>query len=588
MKTNLGKGIVLLLAVTASSSGAQTSARLLQQASHFSESNSSDPALFTRSASVSREQLPAQEARTTFVKEFEDMRAKLAFVNTKLATVRSEGATETPAAESFHATPLFSSLPQADAATAAAAPAKPIDPFSDSDWTWLNGSPHTTDSPLDSKYFSGEFRADAYYTYDMNHPLDDTIGGSSEIFRSQELQLEQISIGGDLHVDNVRGRILFLMGEFATGTPRNDASPARGQWDLRNAYRYVSEAYGGYHWDVKHGLNLDAGIFVSYIGLFSYYNFDNWAYQPSYVSSNTPWFFEGVRVQYFPTAHLKIEPWFINGWQSYGRFNNKPGLGGQIKWTPKPWIDIISNNYGMGRDDLGYQHRARLHTDDSIEIKYYDRPNNFLDRAAFSFTADAGCEFGDGVACHGNTKTNSPLATIPGIAQKQSFLGYMVYNRTWFKKNLYGITIGGGQVSNPGRYLALVLPINGADAVSGTPYFPGADTTIGTSGKSLPFKAWDGSLTFDYMPKQYITMRTEWGYRHSDNPYFAGHGGLTPPGGNNGAPGNFACSTGANSGSNVLTTAEAACGTPGSTSGVWFPDLRKDEQKVIFALMVKF
>jgi len=44
---------------------------------------------------------------------------------------------------------------------------------------------------------------------------------------------------------------------------------------------------------------VDAGIFMSYIGLFSYYQFDNWAYQPSYVSSNTPWFFNGVRVQIF-------------------------------------------------------------------------------------------------------------------------------------------------------------------------------------------------------------------------------------------------------------------------------------------------
>ena len=51
---------------------------------------------------------------------------------------------------------------------------------------------------------------------------------------------------------------------------------------------------------------MDAGIFVSYVGLFSYYNFDNWTYQPSYVSSNTPWFFNGVRIQYFPTDKLKI------------------------------------------------------------------------------------------------------------------------------------------------------------------------------------------------------------------------------------------------------------------------------------------
>jgi hypothetical protein len=66
----------------------------------------------------------------------------------------------------------------------------------------------------------------------------------------------------------------------------------------------------------------------------SYYNFDNWAYQPSYGSSNTPWFFEGLRIQIFPTPHLKIEPWIINGWQSYASANSRKGLGGQVKWTP--------------------------------------------------------------------------------------------------------------------------------------------------------------------------------------------------------------------------------------------------------------
>ena len=102
---------------------------------------------------------------------------------------------------------------------------------------------------------------------------------------------------------------------------------------------------------MAHGLNVDAGIFVSYIGLFSYYNFDNWTYQPSFVSSNTPWFFNGLRIQYFPTSKLKIEPWIINGWQSYGRFGSKPGLGGQILWRPKPYLDFVWNNYGLGEDD---------------------------------------------------------------------------------------------------------------------------------------------------------------------------------------------------------------------------------------------
>ena len=140
-------------------------------------------------------------------------------------------------------------------------------------------------------------------------------------------------------------------------------------------------------------LNVDAGIFMSYIGLFSYYNFDNWAYQPSYVSSNTPWFFNGVRVQWFPTEHLKIEPWFINGWQSYGRFNSRPGC---CRWPdPIPaerQLVYSGNQYAFGRDALGVGGRTRYHTDDSIEYKYYDQPAGLVSKAAATLTGDLGCE----------------------------------------------------------------------------------------------------------------------------------------------------------------------------------------------------
>src|SRR5947208_4210077 len=87
-------------------------------------------------------------------------------------------------------------------------------------------------------------------------------------------------------------------------------------------------------------------------GLFSYYNFDNWAYQPSFVSSNTPWYFNGVRVQIFPTEKLKIEPWVVNGWQSYGKFNKAPGFGIQTLYRPNGWLSILGNQY-IGTDTLG-------------------------------------------------------------------------------------------------------------------------------------------------------------------------------------------------------------------------------------------
>ncbi|MGB7583213.1 MAG: outer membrane beta-barrel protein [Terriglobales bacterium] len=431
-------------------------------------------------------------------------------------------------------------LPQT---TAQEKPAK-AEPFAFADWTWLNGNARTKTPAFDSKFFTPEIRTDVSYIYDFNHPKDDTIGGSSEVFRSDEVQVTQLGVGGDFHYDNVRARLMTQFGMYSTTTPRNDASPSRGQWDLADAYRYLTEAYGGYHFNALHGINVDAGIFVSYIGLFSYYNFDNWAYQPSYVSSNTPWFFNGVRVQIFPTAHLKIEPWFVNGWQSYGRFNGRPGVGGQILWRPTGWLSVLGNQYALGEDALNTPGRVRYHTDDSVEMKYYDHPENFLSKAAFSLTGDMGCEHGGGVSCAGNSAKGP----------KQDFLGFMVYNRLWFHKDRYGFTIGGGKINNPGRYLVLLPPINGATAASGTSYF--------TENPGDPYKAWDLSETFDYMPSQYITFRWEFDHRAANVPYFSGSGGITPPNGNTGAPGSL---------------------VPG-----WAPDLVKDENRLDLAILVKF
>jgi putative OmpL-like beta-barrel porin-2 len=440
---------------------------------------------------------------------------------------------------------------------ASAAPPQKAEPFAFADFTWLNGNARTKDLAMDTKFFTPEIRADIDYIYDFNHPKDNTIGGSSEVFRANEVQVTQLGVGGDFHYDNVRARLMTQFGLYSQTTPRNDASPARGQWNLDNAYRYISEAYGGYHFNVLHGINVDAGIFMSYIGLFSYYQFDNWAYQPSYVSSNTPWFFNGVRVQIFPTEHLKIEPWFTNGWQSYGRFNSRPGLGFQILWRPNGWLSVLGNQYALGEDALNTPGRVRYHTDDSIEVKYYDNKEKFLDKAAFSLTGDMGCEHGGGVSCAGGSAKGP----------KQSFLGYMFYNRLWFDNDKYGLTLGGGQINNPGRYLVLLPPINGATAASGTPYF--------TENPGDPYKAWDVSGTFDWMPSQYITFRWEYNHRAANVPYFSGSGGVTPPGGNNNAPGSFVCLSG-------FTTCN------GSPANTWLPDLRKTENRLNMAILVKF
>src|SRR5262249_62288237 len=89
-------------------------------------------------------------------------------------------------------------------------------------------------------------------------------------------------------------------------------------------------------------------------------------------------------------------------------------------------------------------------------------------------------------------------------------------------------TAGWGDITNAGPYPALIPPINGATAITGTPYF--------TENPGDTYKAWDMQITFDYMPWQFITFRAEYNHRAANVPYFSGSGGVTPPGGNNGNP----------------------------------------------------
>jgi hypothetical protein len=575
----------------------QPQQKLVADSSNAKGANTaSDPSNATGASVTNAEVLKELQQMRARMQEFDQMRARIAELEAQLkaqqATSARTAAVDGESSSRATATVANPSSSVASKEPTQAASTKPESsaPFAFADWTWLNGTPRNKDAVWDSKFFTPEIRFDANYISSFNHPRNDSLGGSTETFRSNEVQIEQISFGGDFHWQDVHARILTMGGMFGVTTPRNDASAGRGQWDLRGAYKYFSEANAGYRFNVNHGLNFDAGIFVSYIGLFSYYNFDNWAYQPSYVSSNTPWFFNGVRIQWFPTDKLKIEPWIINGWQSYGRLGSKPGLGGQVLWRPTGWLSIVSNNYGMGEDTLGNGNgqfgRSRIHTDNSVEVKYYDHPEKFLDKMAFSLTGDLGCEYGGkgtAVGAQGQTVIlNTNCFHDTPTSRKQTFAGWMAYNRFWFKKDIYAVTVGGGAMDNPGRYLALLPPINGADAITGSPYF--------TQNPGDPFKAWDTSLTFDWMPREYITFRTEYGYRHANVPYFSGRGGITP--GDN----TFTSVVpNPNAGSVVPGTlfvpGPALSATPGFTcvAGSGFcPDLRNDEAALRFAVMVKF
>ena len=441
---------------------------------------------------------------------------------------------------------------------------KPSEPFAFGDFTWLNGASRQHKAVLDTPYFTPEFLLDVNYTVSQNNPIDHTVVGSTALSRNNEITLAFLGFGGDFHYGHARCRLMTQFGMRSTLVPRNDASTMRGQFDLQTALRYISEAYGGYHWDALHGINLDAGIFMSYVGLFSYDNFENWMYLPSFTSDNTPWFFNGMRMQIFPSDKLKIEPWLINGWQTYGKFNELPGFGMQLLYRPFESVSFLSNDY-VGWDTQDNPGRFRFHSDNSIEVRYFNIPDQkgIFTRAAFSLTGDIGGESGDGVTPFGGKHTNNPLECTTASPCQQQFLSWMLYNRFWFFDGHLGWTTGGGMMHNPGRYL--VLPPTGV----ATPY-----QALSTDGVSytLPgqqyyslnpgttFDAWDFSTGVQYMPDEITTWDLEFNHRQSADPYFAGHGGVTSPDG-------------------YITTAVPTG---------WRPDLVKADNRIIAALLVRF
>ncbi|NBR14667.1 MAG: porin [Crocinitomicaceae bacterium] len=395
------------------------------------------------------------------------------------------------------------------------------EPFDGIDASWQNGNDRRDSSIFKNiPFFTPSVLIDVNYTHSFNNPNDNTVVGSTALARNSEVQLSALHFGGDFNYKGARARFMTQFGTRSIVVPRNDVSPYKGQYQLANVYRYLSEAYAGYHFNKLNGINVDAGMFMSYIGLNSYYQQENWEYQASFTSDNTPWFFNGVRLQIHVNKNLKIEPWIINGWQSYGKFNKMPGIGGNITYmSSNSNLKVLTNNY-YGTDAGGLPDRKRFHSDNSILLRYYNKPESKgISRMAFSLTGDFGCEKGGGVNGFKNGDS------IQGPAQY--FASAMFYNRVWFAKNKFAWTFGGGVMTNPGRYLVLyptgqASPLPNASNPTTTEGLYPFSANIGDQ-----FKGWDVSTNLDWMPNQSITFRIEYVHRASNVPYFAGAGGVT-------------------------------------------------------------
>lgn len=391
-------------------------------------------------------------------------------------------------------------------------------PFDGMDLSWINGQNRQKNNLLTLKdkegnsILTGMAYLDGYYNYNFARPKDNTQTISSTIGRHNEFTLNLASIGIETNYKNIIGRLWLQFGQMGTIIQDLDGTVGRGRNTSIASLKNIREAAAGYHFNKWHGINVEMGIFMSYIGLESYVTQENWSYQRSMVCDFTPFYFSGARVQIFPTKKFRTELWLLNGWQTYNSWSNSIGLGSSNYYRPNENLQLVANFY-VGKDTRN-SNRVRFHHDNSVVKRFYNKPTqNGISQAAFSINTHYGFQNGDGVK-----------------PKDQYMLGTSVANRLWFHKNKMALTLRGDILTNPGLYLAFspspVTPNDFTDAIAADP--------------KQRLNLLQTTATFDVMPNDYVTFRLEYGYRKSNKPYFAGRQGTTSPDGwIDTAPGNW-------------------------------------------------
>ncbi len=410
---------------------------------------------------------------------------------------------------------------------------KPRIPFDDMDLAWINGQNRQTHFPLQLADKNGEtiltgvVFMDGYYNFNFARPRDNAQTISSSIGRHNEFTVNMASIGIETGYKNIIGRLWLQYGQMGSIVQDMDGSVLRGRNTAISNLKYIREAAAGYHFSKLYGINIEAGIFMSYIGLESYVLNENWCYQRSMVCDMTPFYFSGARLQIYPSKKLKTELWLLNGWQTYNSWSKSIGLGNSTYYRPMENLQLVANFYAGW--DTRNSMRFRFHHDNSVVYRYYKSSNSkAVSQCAFSLNTHFGFQHGDGAVISANYMTGTSLS-----------------NRIWFCKNMLALTLRGDVVTNPGLYLAF----------SPSPVAPNDFTDAFASNPNLKLWMAQATATFDVMPVDFVTFRLEYGYRWANVPYFAGAGGTTSPD-----------------------------GWVDTNVGVWRPDLRRMESRITVAI----
>ena len=189
-----------------------------------------------------------------------------------------------------------------------------------------------------------------YYGYDFNNPAGLTRPGFiySENLHNQ-IAVNIALLGARYTSERLRGTFAIQTGTYP------DANYAAEPAIFKNIY----EAWGGVK--VAKYLWLDAGIFLSHIGLEGPISRDDLTLTRSIMADNSPYYEAGAKLTYDRGQKWLFSAMVLNGWQVIRDRNQNEAFGTQIQFRPSSkWLLNSSTFVGEGYnqpDSVGRQMR---------------------------------------------------------------------------------------------------------------------------------------------------------------------------------------------------------------------------------------
>lgn len=222
--------------------------------------------------------------------------------------------------------------------------------------------------PIASKTFTFGGYVEALYQWNFNNPENGITHYRGFDNRHNTFTLSNIALDASWDYANIVGRLTLQVG--ATPSTYYLAEPSAAGAAGANAsdqalWKYVQQAFAGYHFDWGGGLTLTAGVFLSPIGPESMAVRDNWNWSRSNLFFGLPFYHTGARATYALSDAWAFALAAYNGWNSVVDNNAGKSISGQLTYTRPDLIFSALYFGGSERPSGAPEGRAWRHLLDS-------------------------------------------------------------------------------------------------------------------------------------------------------------------------------------------------------------------------------